>query len=42
MEGALFQKNYSKRGEFQIVKKMTYLFLQFENVYHSPHQEALF
>ena len=32
----------SKRGEFQIVKKMTYPVLLLENVCHSPLQEELF
>ena len=42
LEKALFQKNASKRGEFQIVKKTNFPVLLFENVYYSPLFEALF
>ena len=42
LEKALFQKNASKRGEFQIVKKTTCPVLLFENVCYSPLFEALF
>ena len=42
LEKALFQKNASKRGEFQIVKKTTFLILLFENLCNSPLFEAFF
>ena len=42
LEKALFQKNASKRGEFQIVKKTTYPDLLFENVCYSALFEAFF
>ena len=37
-----FQKNASKRGEFQIVRKMTCPVLLFKNVCYSPLFETLF
>ena len=42
MSNLTFSENASKRGEFQIVKKMTCPVLLFENVFYSPLFEALF
>ena len=40
LEKAFFQKNASKMGDFQIVKKTTCPVLLFENVCYSPLFEA--
>ena len=42
LEKALFQKNASKKGEFQIVKKTTFPVLLFKNVCYSSLFEAFF
>ena len=42
LEKAIFQKNASKRGEFQIVKKTTCLVLPFENVFIQPSLKHFF